>query len=162
MPKGPKPRPATDRFWDHVTRGSTRDCWEWDGSRSLSGYGVIAAEKRGRVYLAHRLSWEIHHGPIPAGLCVLHRCDNPPCVNPRHLWLGTKADNNRDRGEKGRGRESRQSGLDNPGAKLTEGEAREVVALVAAGWTQQAVADKFGISQPQVSRIVRGESWHRL
>lgn len=86
-----------DRFWSNVDR--TGDCWIWIGSRLPSGYGRIG----GRGY-AHRVSWALANGPIPAGMCILHRCDNPPCVNPSHLWIGTVADNMHDRDRKGRHR----------------------------------------------------------
>lgn len=76
------------------------ECWEWNGNRSPYGYG----RKRIKtvLYQTHRLAWAWVNGPIPAGLCVLHRCDNPPCCNPRHLFLGTQVDNNNDTISKGR------------------------------------------------------------
>ena len=93
----------TERFWENVSK--TETCWVWIGHRKETNYGVISEGKRkGRPKSAHRYSWEIHNGPIPEGLCVLHRCDNPPCVNPEHLFLGTLADNAQDMLAKGRGR----------------------------------------------------------
>lgn len=93
-----------NRFWAKVDKGSDAECWEWTASRNSYGYGqlavVLPSGKRPR--LAHRLSWELHVGPIPEGMCILHRCDNPPCVNPSHLFIGTKADNYRDMRAKGR------------------------------------------------------------
>ena len=94
------------RFWSKVRKGD--GCWEWAGCRS-KGYGKIALglesglPKGKRVVKAHRVSWLIHFGPIPDGLFVCHRCDNPPCVRPDHLYLGTCADNSRDMIRKGRG-----------------------------------------------------------
>lgn len=87
-----------DRFWNKVDRSG--DCWTWQGSRDRKGYGRVSVNQR--PVLAHRFSWTLSHGPIPDGLCVLHKCDNPPCVNPEHLFLGTIADNNRDMVAKGR------------------------------------------------------------
>jgi hypothetical protein len=78
------------------------NCWEWTGTRNQKGYGQIASG--GCKGMAHRIAWTLANGPIPDGLCVLHRCDNPPCINPAHLWLGTVADNNLDKKIKGRGR----------------------------------------------------------
>lgn len=89
-----------ERFWRKVHK--TDGCWEWTGSRDRKGYGKIAKGGAPTIpLLAHRVSWAIHHGD-PGDLCVLHRCDNPPCVRPDHLFLGTIADNNRDMTQKGR------------------------------------------------------------
>lgn len=90
-----------DRFWAKVCRGD--GCWEWQGYRMPKGYGQVGIGHSGLI-LAHRLAWELTHGPVPTDLFVLHHCDNPPCCNPDHLWLGTKADNNRDMAQKGRHR----------------------------------------------------------
>jgi len=92
----------------------------------------------------------------------MHTCDNPPCVNPAHLRIGTIGDNNRDRSNKGRGRENRQSGTDNPNAKLQESDVREIIAALREGETQMAIASRFGVKQPQVSRIARRVQWAHL
>jgi len=104
-----------DRFWSKVQK--TENCWLWMGARTKLGYGQRGGRKTGRRY-THRLSWEMRFGPIPEGLCVLHHCDNPPCVNPDHLFLGTKKDNTQDMIAKGRGRGPRFSGETHPGARL--------------------------------------------
>ena len=102
-------RPFTsleERYWSKVVKHD--GCWEWTaGTRQNGGYGVIATPGKsvarggtGRQLVAHRLSWEIHNGPIPENLLVLHRCDNPPCTNPEHLYLGTQKDNVRDMDER--------------------------------------------------------------
>lgn len=87
------------RFWSRVR--ITDGCWEWTANHLPAGYGLVKAE--GRSHLAHRVSWELAHGPIPAGMLVLHRCDNPACVRPDHLWLGTQKQNIADMLTKGRG-----------------------------------------------------------
>lgn len=97
--------PLADRFWPRVdTSGGPDACWEWTRGRDPHGYGRFATPNSD---LAHRASWELHNGPIPAGLNVLHHCDNPPCVNPRHLFLGTQKDNVDDMVAKGRARKPR-------------------------------------------------------
>lgn len=94
---GARRSPKQEAAWNE--RGSFDGCWEWKGFTNPKGYGIIAGS--GQV-LAHRVSYRELVGPIPDGLCVLHRCDNPPCYNPAHLFLGTRADNNRDMRDKGR------------------------------------------------------------
>lgn len=89
---------SIQRFWDSTNRET--DCWEWTKTHDKDGYGWINIEKR--KDRAHRIAWIIINGSIPAGMCVLHHCDNPPCINPAHLWLGTRRDNTHDRMAKGR------------------------------------------------------------
>lgn len=104
MPTGVYPRrskPLAERFWEKVRKSD--GCWEWTGSRNAAGYGKLSEGAAGSPRLrAHRVSWELANGPVPAGLWVLHRCDNPPCVRPDHLWLGTRLDNMQDCARKGR------------------------------------------------------------
>lgn len=95
--------PLAVRFWRFVVRGTTDDdCWGWVGATQHPGYGRIGVGGGGNVGFAHRVSWELHNGPTPNGLFVLHRCDNPPCTNPRHLFLGTQQENLKDMTAKGR------------------------------------------------------------
>lgn len=96
-----RPRPLYIRFWEKV-RTQPDGCWEWQGGRARFGHGLIHTGPGARLSQAHRVSWELNVGPVPPGACVLHRCDNPPCVNPAHLFLGTKHDNIRDMVAKGR------------------------------------------------------------
>lgn len=105
---GPKIAPVADRFWPKVNksgptiRAELGSCWVWTASRDRSGYGKFGRGRLRGWTKASRVSWELAHGAIPNGLWVLHRCDNPPCVNPGHLFLGTARDNNRDTAAKGR------------------------------------------------------------
>jgi len=130
-------------FWNLVQRGGPDDCWPWAHTLFPNGYGYF------RRHLAHRVAYELANGPIPAGLLVCHACDNPPCCNPAHLWLGTQSDNAQDRNRKGRGRDrsTYSRALVDPDV---------VRARYAAGETQQAIADSLGIAQATVSVIVRG------
>jgi hypothetical protein len=98
-------KPLAERFWGKVRKGA--GCWVWTGSRIPKGYGKIQLGRRGTSpRFAHRISWELHFGPIPQGLWVLHKCDNPSCVKPSHLFLGTAKDNTSDMMAKGRNRNS--------------------------------------------------------
>lgn len=166
--KGVVLQALTERFWAKVQKGEPDSCWLWTGACYLSGYGKLYA---GRVdgkmlaHYAHRLSWELDHGhPVPDAGKILHRCDNPPCVNPAHLYLGTPADNARDRGERRRGKEHRQHGEANDNAKLTEVQVRAIIVELQRlpRRSQASIAEQFGIKQPQVSRIMRRVNWAHL
>jgi hypothetical protein len=159
--KGPQITPPAERFWPKVdVRGGDVDqCWEFMGTRFPNGYGSFWMPDYKRKVLAHRIAYALHYGSFDSQLIVMHTCDNPSCCNPHHLRLGTRADNNRDRSSKGRGRENRQWGKDNPRARLTQADVDEMRHLAASGVTQMEIAARFSIKQPQVSRIVRGVSW---
>lgn len=137
---------SEERYERSVTRGD--GCWGWSGSTNERGYGRIG------VRYAHRISWEIHRGPIPSGLWVLHRCDNPPCTNPDHLFLGTHAENMADANAKGR-----LLGSPSKGHKLTREEASEIRCLRASGWTRRQVSERFGIHMDNVTEITSGRMW---
>src|ERR1700686_3375768 len=127
------------RFWKKVIKAAPDECWLWTDSLIRTGYGYLWANRRNVE--AHRFSWEIHNGPIPAGLYVLHRCDVRHCVNPSHLFLGTKADNNADKCAKGR--QARQLGQTNGAAKLNPLQVIGIPALYASGLTQDAIGHKL-------------------
>ena len=127
---------AEDRFWGKVLIGD--DCWDWTASRSRTGYGRFGLGNL--VMLANRASWFFANGPIPPGMHVLHRCDNPGYVRPGHLFLGTQAENMADMKAKGRAKNNGCSGISNPNAKLTEADVLKIRALVASGSKQSEVA----------------------
>lgn len=141
------------RFFSKIAFGAC-DCWYWVGARNHLGYGETASGK------AHRVSWELHHGPIPEGMHILHRCDVRCCVNPGHLFLGTHADNMRDMAGKGRGATPDVRGERNPQAKLT---AAEVEAMREArqitGATYRTIARWFGVNTMTAHRAINGATW---
>ena len=110
---------------------------------------------RGVTYMAHRLAWEEAHGPIPNGLCVLHRCDNPGCINVEHLFLGTRADNNRDRAAKGRS----GTGLKHARAKLNPDSVSSIKRALGEGAALRALARQYGVHWTSIRDIRDGQSW---
>ena len=143
---------AVNRFLSFVQVRSA-GCWTWLGCTDLDGYGRFGVA--GKTVLAHRVSYEMHNGKIPTNMCVLHRCDNPGCVNPAHLWSGTYLDNAQDRENKNRG----AYGEKHWQAKLTEEQVREIRR---SSKPQGAIAKRFGIDQAHVSRIKNRRKWKHI
>lgn len=154
-----KPRSVADRFWEKVQKGGEDDCWPWlacadDRGRGRFGIGSTANKAR-KMLFASRVSYELSFGSIEPGLVVCHRCDNPRCVNPRHLFLGTQSDNIKDMFAKGRQRDQR--GSSHHAAKLTEA---DVLAIRdAAGITHRELGLRYGIVRAHVSGIRSGRAW---
>ena len=158
-------------FWSKVDKSGGPDaCWNWTGSFYPSGYGAV--RWNGHTHLSHRLAYALSYGAIPQGMCVCHRCDNPPCCNPTHLWIGTKADNNADKMKKGRmvvARGSQNGQNTHPErtprgelhvcAKLTDAQVDEIRELFAHGYTNKSrLGRQFGVSDTQINRIVTGKA----
>ena len=151
-------KPIAERFWDKVgRRGQPDDCWLWAASRDEGGYGRIRRERSRYLEAAHRISFELNVGHIPEGLHVLHQCDNPPCVNPAHLVLGSHQDNMADRGLKGRTEVGR--GERHAFSTLTEA---EVLEILSSKEPHSVVAPRYGIHPTTVSRIRKGQAWRHL
>lgn len=143
-----------ERLWSHVRVAEGDACWEWQGWRNVQGYGKVRVGKRARR--AHRVVYEDAYGPIPAGLCVLHRCDNPSCVRPDHLFLGTRVDNGADMARKGR----QAKGKENGRSKLTMEQVIELRRRYRAGeGSQRALAREFGMSRSATQQALLGQTW---
>jgi len=165
-------RDIATRLWQGLDRGASPDaCWRWTGAHNDNGYGKIRCE--GRSHSAHRLAWELTHGPIPAGLFVCHHCDVRDCVRPDHLFLGTPADNSADRDRKqrhahgerhyARSRPGLLSRGENHGrAKLTVEQVRALRQERAAGVSLHVLAQRFGVDKSVVSRIALRRLWRHV
>ncbi len=153
-------RSAESRFLQNIGNPTSTGCLPWLGTKHNAGYGVISERiPCKRTLLAHRYAWTRRFGSIPPGLHVLHRCDNPPCVNVDHLFLGTQADNVADMVSKSRQAKGRQ----NPRTKLTPAAVREIrLRYVPGRVTQQGLADKFHVSATTISEIVARKYWTQI
>lgn len=142
------PTISVDDVFDDRYVKTLGGCWEWKGTKNEYGYGIflLPGEKSSR---AHRVMYERVNGPIPNNLVVMHICDNPSCVNPDHLRLGTKADNNKDRIEKRRGKYN----MDRKGCRLT---VEQVKDIIVDERKQKDIADSYGVNPSHISRIKRG------
>ncbi|MCA1589173.1 MAG: HNH endonuclease [Acidobacteria bacterium] len=153
MPK----QTISDRFWSKVNK--TDGCWLWLRNTDAGGYGVFKSVIKS--VKAHRFAYELAKGAFDPSWLVLHKCDNPPCVNPDHLFLGTHADNTRDKIAKNRHHHS--EGTKNPAAKLNAEQILEIRAKYAAKeYSQVAMATQYGVSQNQISLIVRRKNWKHI
>ena len=142
-----------EEFWRKVDISKSDDCWEWQG-RIVGGYGHYVGLP-GSVGV-HRISYTYFNGPIPIGLCVLHECDNPRCVRPDHLWLGTKTDNARDRDQKGR----KAVGERINRAKLTADQVIDIRKSYAEGGvTTRGLGLQYGIDHAAIWRIIVRQRW---
>lgn len=145
------------KFWEKVSiPENAGDCWIWTGSKLRGGYGNININHKTKQ--AHRLSYELHYGKIPAGLDVLHKCDNPPCVNPHHLFLGTDKTNAEDRSAKGR----TVKGVLLPISKLNDGNVKEIRKLIALKIPRRKIAKLFGVGSTCITDIATGRTWSWL
>lgn len=150
-------RPAAERLWRKVSKAAPSGCWEWQGSKDKKGYGRININKR--PVLTHRFAWELENGPIPDGKDVLHSCDNPCCVNPSHLFLGTNDDNIADKVDKGR----QERGSGHHRAKLTENQVIEIRRRYALGnISHSQLAAEYGVCRMAVTDIISRRNWAHI
>lgn len=149
-------RSPEERFWAKVDKSG--DCWLWTGQRVRNGYGHFFIERGRSSVKAHRFSYELANGPVPARLLVLHRCDNPPCVRPDHLYAGTPQDNMDDK--MSRGRAGFAHGEQLPHSILTDAQIREIRRRYRPRVvTLEALANEYGTSVTNVSNIIHRKRW---
>lgn len=177
-------RTTPENFWQFVQKGN--GCWLWQGSKSPKGYGVISYQ--GKAWRAHRLAYKFTRGDIPAGLCVLHRCDNPSCVRPDHLFLGTHGENNTDRARKGRNAtgerhgsktkperlpvgdrhgsrkhpESWRRGETHHNTTLVADDIKKIRKLYQPGINTRSLAQQFNVSMDTIRRIATFKTWGHI
>ncbi len=161
------------RFESKIKLIPETGCWIWTACLDRDGYGRITVYQPNKKSVgAHRFSWEWYKGPIPDGLCILHKCDVPACVNPNHLFLGTSIDNNKDRDSKQRGRwaagechgsrtkpESRARGSRNGNARLSD---FDIIKIRADTRRQHVIAAEYGVHQTMISKIKRQAAWTHI
>lgn len=147
---------ARQRFWNRIDK--TDNCWKWNGCKNHCGYGTIRVMTK--TVLAPRLSWVIHFGEIPIGLHVLHKCDNPECTRPDHLWLGTMKDNCIDRSKKGRSGD--RIGEKHGRAKLNDSKVREIRLRNKNNESITSLAKEFGVSDAAVWFVVNRMTWKHV
>lgn len=177
---------TVERFWSKVDKdGPTQPhmstpCWVWTGAKLRGGYGSFGFN--GKPRQTHRVSYELRYGVDPGSLCVCHRCDNPSCVNPEHLFLGTKEDNGRDMVRKGRQNFQKRPetlargdahwhrvhperivrGSAHKNSKLTDSDVIEIRKLLAEGVVQRKIAERFNVTQTVVSLVARRRTWSHV
>jgi hypothetical protein len=161
---------TAQRFFEKVDKNGpvhqhlgTR-CWIWTAYADRAGYGRIASPGHGTPSrLASHVSWEIHYGDIPPGKIVCHKCDNPPCVNPEHLFVGTHADNMHDKERKGRANRNNPARGSRQGlAKLTEPEVEYIITQLLVGRTCRSLSEEFSVSKSAVDMIRYRISWKHV
>jgi len=154
------------KFWKKVDVKGFNDCWEWTAGKFLNGYGKL--KLNGKGYGAHRISWELTHGPIPEGLCVCHHCDNRACVNADHMFLGTQQENMTDMVLKNRSKKGISNisitGSKHKLSKLSEEQVLEIRRLYALEnhLTQRKLGKLFNVSYVTICDIVNRKQWKHI
>lgn len=144
-----------ERFWQRVSKAGENDCWEWNRGKTGNVYGQLRIANN-QAFGTHVFSYILHKGPVPAGLWVLHTCDNRRCVNPNHLYAGTPLQNMRDCSNRGRLKVPELRGERCPAAKLTEDDVR---AIRKASGTNKELGEKYNVHSSLISCIQRRVIW---
>lgn len=156
------PRPMSERFWEKVDVRGPDECWEWQAHAGTQRRGsfMVGSKRDGthRLVMAHRIAYELHYGSIPEGMEVCHKCDNPPCCNPAHLFIGTHKENMEDMATKGR---SSQGERDSQ-AILTAEQVREIRAHRASGMMYKDIAKLYNVSKAAIGAIARRDRWKHI
>ena len=141
------------KFWNRVDIKGGNECWEWQRGRHVFGYGLVTWD--GATRRAHRIAYTLTKGAIPEGLVVRHSCDNPPCCNPSHLALGTPAQNNQDKIDRGRQARGEAANI----GKLTEADVRKILLLRSQGVSLKRIAPQFGVTFSTIGHISQRRTW---
>jgi hypothetical protein len=149
-----------DRFWKKVKKGSPNECWEWSGSKNGDGYGRFSYGKI--TQYAHRVVWILKYNKIPKNIQVLHHCNNPSCVNPIHLFLGTQKDNMNDRDKKGRTPHTRLFGSKNGKSKLIEEQVITIRILHKIGFSLIELSRIYKVNVTTIEDITNRHSWNHI
>jgi hypothetical protein len=155
----PQDHNFTKRFWLRISKSSPDECWPWQASKKRDGYGQVKYE--GKMQLAHRIAYRLSFGEIPKGKLVCHHCDNPPCCNPSHLFIGTDADNRRDMVQKGRERHANGSRIRR--AKFTESQVLEIrKSHIPFVHSARAISEKLGVHKSCIEKILQRVTWQHI
>lgn len=147
---------TSEEFWNRVNQTDT--CWLWTGAVRTDGYGHCRYQ--GNQVSCHRLAWTLTYGEIPIGLCVLHKCDVRLCINPDHLYLGTKKDNSRDAIVRGRWKPFQ--GEAHGSSKIDEVAVRLIFGLSKTGLTHEEIGEQVGLKRGMIGNILRREAWKHV
>jgi hypothetical protein len=161
------PESVIPAFWDNVQKGPLEDdCWLWTGAKRGNGYGCLRIPYNGvwKTYYTHRISWVLHYGPIKDGMKICHgECNNPSCVNPRHLWEGTQKENLEDMDRKGRRVSTKVKGEEHYNHKLTTEQVLEIRELWKTGkFFYNDLAKIFKVSTNCIGSIIRRDTWEHI
>ena len=156
-----QPVPVKDRFWEKVDKKGPDDCWEWIGARSSKGYGTLGGPN-GTTLSSHRVAYELTFGPIPLGKQILHECDNPPCCNPSHLFLGTNRENRLDCVRKGRANSCNDHTKGSHHGFLSAEQIPELRALHASGVSLVEIGKRFGVHSTTIWGALHGKTFRHV